>query len=81
VKAGPVFSSANGNYGTGHNAFFASPDGTEMWNVYHATAVRTGACDGNRYTAAKRVEWKGDGTPEFGRAEAVGTVMGGPSGE
>lgn len=22
---------ANGNYGTGHNSFFMSPDGTEVW--------------------------------------------------
>ncbi|KAK4441974.1 hypothetical protein QBC34DRAFT_453376 [Podospora aff. communis PSN243] len=49
TKTGPVFSSANGNYWTGHNAFFSSPDGKEVWN--------------------------------FGRAEVVGTVMGGPSGE
>ncbi|KAK4184632.1 hypothetical protein QBC35DRAFT_525408 [Podospora australis] len=81
VKSSPVFSSANGNWGTGHNAFFTSSDGTEIWNVYHATAVTTGNCDGNRYTAAKRVEWRADGTPDFGRADARGTVLVGPSGE
>lgn len=31
TKSGPAFSSANGNYGTGHNVFFSSPDGTEVW--------------------------------------------------
>lgn len=30
-KTGPVFAQANGNYGTGHNCFFTSPDGTEIW--------------------------------------------------
>lgn len=25
------FSQANGNYGTGHNCFFSSPDGTQVW--------------------------------------------------
>ncbi|KAF5568919.1 glycosyl hydrolase family 43 [Fusarium phyllophilum] len=30
-KKGPVFSQANGNYGTGHNCFFRSPDGDETW--------------------------------------------------
>ncbi|KAK4170922.1 family 43 putative glycoside hydrolase [Triangularia setosa] len=64
----PVFSSSEGNWGTGHNAFFTSPDGTETWNVYHATTNRTGNCDGNRYTAAKKVEWRADGTPDLGRA-------------
>jgi len=81
VKSGPVFSSANGNYGTGHNGFFTSPDGTEVWNVYHATTARSGACDGNRYTAAKKVGWNADGSPDFGRADAAGTVLVGPSGE
>lgn len=63
------------------NSFFLSPDGTETWNVYHATSIQKGACDGNRYTAAKKVTWKADGTPDFGRADAVGTVLEGPSGE
>ncbi|KAK4107199.1 glycoside hydrolase family 43 protein [Canariomyces notabilis] len=81
AKSGPVFSSANGNYGTGHNGFFTSPDGKETWNVYHATAISQGACDGNRYTAAKRVDWTADGKPIFGRADRVGTVLAGPSGE
>ncbi|KAG9049646.1 hypothetical protein FS837_009617 [Tulasnella sp. UAMH 9824] len=27
TKSGPVFTSANGNYGPGHNGFFTSPDG------------------------------------------------------
>lgn len=31
TKAGPVFQSANGNYGTGHNVFFMSPDNTQIW--------------------------------------------------
>jgi GH43 family beta-xylosidase len=63
------------------NSFFNSPDGTEIWNIYHATAIATGACDGNRYTAAKKVEWNADGSPNFGRPDRVGTVLTGPSGE
>ncbi|RPA99471.1 arabinofuranosidase [Choiromyces venosus 120613-1] len=81
AKTGPVFSSANGNLGTGHNGFFQSPDGTEVWNVYHATQVSAGACDGNRYTMAQKVNWNSDGTPNFGTAAALGTVLTGPSGE
>lgn len=99
TKTGPVFSSANGNYGTGHNQyvfpvsslrhrakltqhrFFTSPDGTEIWNVYHATAMQEGACDGNRYTSAQPMSWNADGTPDFGKAVEVGETIPGPSGE
>ncbi|KAI7711569.1 Arabinanase/levansucrase/invertase [Hortaea werneckii] len=81
TKTGPVFSSANGNYGTGHNGFFLSPDGSEIWNVYHATSDSHGNCAGNRYTAAEPVTWNADGSPDFGTAEALGTTMEGPSGE
>ncbi|GME34599.1 Glycoside hydrolase family 43 [Neofusicoccum parvum] len=80
-KTGPVFKSANGNYGTGHNGFFQSPDGTEIWNVYHATSNSGGSCDGNRYTMAQKVNWNSDGSPNFGTAAALGTTLAGPSGE
>ena len=30
-KSGPALKSANGNYGTGHNVFFESPDKNEIW--------------------------------------------------
>lgn len=61
--------------------FFTSPDGTETWNVYHATTIQTGSCDGNRYTAAQKVNWNADGSPDFGEAASLGTVLDGPSGE
>jgi GH43 family beta-xylosidase len=61
--------------------FFTSPDGTEIWNIYHATRAVEGACDSNRYTAALRVEWNEDGSPDLGSAPALGTVLDGPSGE
>ncbi|KAF2843054.1 glycoside hydrolase family 43 protein [Patellaria atrata CBS 101060] len=80
-KSGPHFSSANGNYGTGHNGFFVSPDETQIWNVYHATADRNGQCGGQRYTMVKQVNWNNDGTPNFGVAERLGTTLQGPSGE
>ncbi|KAL2157270.1 hypothetical protein VTH06DRAFT_6310 [Thermothelomyces fergusii] len=81
TKTGPFFSSANGNYGPGHNSFVNSPDGTEIWNIYHATSIRTGNCDGNRYTAAKKVTWNWDGSPNFGSPGPLGVVTPGPSGE
>ncbi|TID25653.1 glycoside hydrolase family 43 protein [Venturia nashicola] len=81
VKTGPVFKSANRNYGPGHNGFFTSPDGKEIWNVYHATANSKGSCDGNRYTMAEKVNWKPDGTPDFGVPSALSTQIQVPSGE
>ncbi|KAJ4353763.1 uncharacterized protein N0V89_005493 [Didymosphaeria variabile] len=80
-KSGPLLTSANGNYGTGHNGFFQSPDGTEIWNVYHATANSAGACDGNRYTMVNKVNWNSNGTPNFGTPAKLGTSFTGPSGE
>ncbi|KAF1957666.1 Arabinanase/levansucrase/invertase [Byssothecium circinans] len=80
-KTGPFLQSANGNYGPGHNGFFQSPDGTEIWNVYHATANSAGACDGNRYTMVQKVNWNSDGSPNFGTPARLGTTLTGPSGE
>ncbi|KAI5843455.1 glycosyl hydrolase [Morchella snyderi] len=81
TKSGPVFSSANGNLGPGHNGFFTSPDDAEIWNVYHATSISTGACDGNRYTMAQPVNWNSDGSPNFGSPDALSTSLNEPSGE
>jgi GH43 family beta-xylosidase len=82
-SAQPVFStraSANA-YGPGHNGFFSSPDGTEIWNVYHATTVAAGACDFTRTTRAQKVEWKPDGTPDFGVPVTAGDTLAAPAGE
>ncbi|KAH6620207.1 glycosyl hydrolase [Boeremia exigua] len=81
AKTGPVFTSANNNYGPGHNGFFNSPDGKEIWNVFHATANSNGACDGNRYTMVQKVNFNSDGRPNFGTPVALGTTLTGPSGE
>ncbi|KAF1851269.1 glycoside hydrolase family 43 protein [Cucurbitaria berberidis CBS 394.84] len=80
-KSGPLLTSGNGNYGPGHNGFFTSPDGKEIWNVFHATAIQKGACDGNRYTMAQKVNWNANGTPNFGSPLKLGTSLAGPSGE
>ncbi|KAI2615221.1 glycoside hydrolase family 43 protein [Hypoxylon sp. NC1633] len=64
---GCVFSGGvNGHYGTGHNGFFRSPDGTQTWNVYHATANSAGACDDSRYTMIQALGTNSDGSPNFG---------------
>ncbi|KAF2177435.1 glycoside hydrolase family 43 protein [Zopfia rhizophila CBS 207.26] len=81
TKTGPFLTSANRNYGPGHNGFFQSPDGTQIWNVYHATANSGGTCGRARYTMAQIVNWNSDGSPNFGTLAALGTVLQGPSGE
>ncbi|KAJ5971514.1 uncharacterized protein N7479_001432 [Penicillium vulpinum] len=67
---GCVFTSANGNYGTGHNAFFQSPDGSQTWIVYHATTSSSGACDDSRYTMIQLLGTDSDGSLNFGEPVA-----------
>lgn len=76
---GCVFSSANGNYGTGHNSFFQSPDGNETWLAYHATTVETGNCDDARYTMVQPLSANADGSPDFGVPGAFSVVYDEPS--
>jgi GH43 family beta-xylosidase len=37
VKVGPVFDGHHAAYGTASNVLLDSPDGTELWQVYHGT--------------------------------------------
>ena len=66
---GCVLKSANGNYGTGHNSFFQSPDGSETWITFHATSKAGGACDDSRYAMVQPLTANDDGTPDFGVAQ------------
>jgi GH43 family beta-xylosidase len=79
----PVFvsNSSASAYGPGHNAFFSSPDGTEIWNTYHATTVSAGACDYSRTTRAQMIRWNADGTPNLGQPVLAGEEFDAPSGE
>ncbi|GAB7362679.1 hypothetical protein MBLNU230_g2988t1 [Neophaeotheca triangularis] len=81
TKTGPVFSSANGNFGTGHNSFFMSPDGTEVWSAYHSTPDPEGNCGSIRWSNALPVRFDAEGTPDFGEAPPANQTMRGPSGE
>ncbi|MGC4069091.1 MAG: glycoside hydrolase family 43 protein [Polyangiaceae bacterium] len=80
-SATPVFQAANGAIGPGHNGFFTSPDGTENWLVYHATANAAGSCWTDRTTRIQRIAWNADGTPNFGVPLALTTNIPVPSGE
>ncbi|CAG7948885.1 unnamed protein product [Penicillium nalgiovense] len=76
---GCLLDSGNGHYGTGHNTFFQSPDGTEVWAAFHATSNSEGACDDSRYTMVQPVGSNSDGTPNFGEAAPWTQVFKEPS--
>jgi GH43 family beta-xylosidase len=61
--------------------FFTSPDGTEIWNVFHATPNANGSCGADRQTFAQIVNWNADGSPNLGKPLLAGTLLKGPSGE
>ncbi|KAH8677957.1 putative glycosyl hydrolase, family 43 [Xylariales sp. PMI_506] len=80
-SSGCEFSSANGNYGTGSNGFFQSPDASQTWIVYHATSNSAGACDDTRYTMVQLLGTHSNGAPNFGDPVAFTHAYGEPSGE
>jgi GH43 family beta-xylosidase len=72
----PVFASANGQYGPGHNSFTTTPDGRTDLLVYHARDYRDivgdPLDDPNRHARAQAFGWGADGLPEFGAPVADG---------
>jgi GH43 family beta-xylosidase len=68
-------------YGTGHNGFFKSPDGTQDWMIYHANPESNGGCGAQRSPRAQPFHWNADGTPNFGRPAPTGRPIAAPSGE
>jgi GH43 family beta-xylosidase len=64
----PIFhgGSGSGEYGTGHNSFFSSPDGRQTWLVYHAVTSPGGSCGADRQVYAQPVRFAADGTPQLG---------------
>lgn len=77
----PVFQQSVKNkvYGTGHNSFFKSPDGTEDWILYHANPASDLGCGNRRSPRAQKIAWKKDGTPFFGEPVATGIPIQVPS--
>lgn len=73
-SATPVFKSANGQYGPGHNSFTTTPDGKTDVLFYHARNYRDiqgdSLHDPNRHTRAQVIRWLADGTPDFGEPVA-----------
>ena len=79
----PVFSESPQAhaYGTGHNGFFKSPDGTQDWIIYHANPEPNQGCANFRSPRAQPFTWNPDGTPHFGTPLPLGTPIPKPSGE
>jgi GH43 family beta-xylosidase len=78
----PVFTRCdeNGVYGPGHNGFFHSPDGSETWIIYHAKSESRYTYEG-RNPRAQKINWRADGTPDFGVPLSLETDIPVPSGE
>lgn len=80
----PVFrqSPENGVYGTGHNSFFKSPDGTEDYILYHArdTEVDPPGMGDTRSPRAQKISWDKNDYPVFGVPYPVSEKLKKPSG-
>jgi GH43 family beta-xylosidase len=78
----PVFqqSPENGVYGTGHNCFFKSPDGSEDWILYHANDDPNNGCGNKRSPRAQRIQWREDDMPSFGAPLPTSQLIVKPSG-
>lgn len=79
----PLFSKDPGReaYGPGHHSFFTSPDGSEVWMIYHATTVAAGGCDNTRTTRAQKISFDAAGFPVLGTPERTGIRLTAPAGE
>ena len=68
----PVFKScaSNSQYGPGHSSFTVTPDGKTDLIVYHARNYKDIQGDPlrnhDRHTRVQKLNWKQDGTPDFG---------------
>lgn len=77
----PVFSGGSGEYGTGHNSFFPSPDGSQTWFAYHAVDTAAGSCGSDREVYVQPLAFAPDGTPQFGRPSGEDTPLPLPAGD
>ncbi len=66
-------------FGTGHNAFFRSPDGKEDWIIYHANPKSGEGCGDYRSPRIQKFTWNADGTPNFGKPIATEVPLDKPS--
>ena len=68
-----------GAYTVGHGSFVASPDGSEIWNIYHGKDIREDNWN-DRTMRADVVRWRADGEPDFGTPTPRDVLIPVPSG-
>ena len=83
-SAKPIFKQSPENkvYGTGHNSFFKSPDGSEDYILYHArdTEVDPPGKGDVRSPRAQKINWDKNGYPELGVPVPITEILSKPSG-
>jgi GH43 family beta-xylosidase len=67
-------------YGTGHNGFFQSPDGTQNWIIYHANPESNQGCGNHRSARIQPFSWGADGSPVFGKPVPLDLTLPKPAG-
>lgn len=75
----PVFSSTEETFGVGHSCFVRSPDGSQLWHVYHAKRDREPGW--RRSIFVQPMEIGEQGYPKFFRPIDAGTPIERPAGE
>jgi GH43 family beta-xylosidase len=81
AKHGPILDHHGAAYGPGSVVFVPSPDGTELWNVYHAYDRLDCAAWTCRTIRMQKVEWDLSGLPLLGYAVDPGVKTHAPSGD
>ncbi len=75
----PIFRSSESTIGVGHSTYVESPDGSELWHVYHA---KVDPRDGwRRAVFLQPAGFDDDGFPVLGEPVAAGTPLTVPSGQ
>ncbi len=75
----PVFRSTDQTYGVGHSCFVRSPDGSQLWHVFHAKRDREPGW--RRAVFVQPFDIGPQGYPRFGRPIAPGVPLDRPAGE
>ncbi|MDF1812994.1 MAG: sulfatase-like hydrolase/transferase [Verrucomicrobiales bacterium] len=76
----PVFNASANTYGVGHSCFAPSPDGTEMWHVFHAKRDRKNGWRRGIHIQPMKLDERSL-KPRFGRPVEPNTPLAKPSGE
>lgn len=75
----PVFTSTEATFGVGHSCFVPSPDGLQLWHVYHAKRDRQPGW--RRSVFVQPMEIGPQGFPRFFRPIGPGVPLDRPAGE